>query len=164
MFSILLLAPDQWKLRQQLEGFLQFGGSLVCWEVTVTFCVIAPPTGFIRKRSQCDWRGLITALTAYMTNSISKFLLPIGSFSVILKNVQRANLFTTIVTIICLDTTFNGLILHWTMNHPLLQHRYVTTATLGWENKKLGLWYKQVALCHTHLAAGPTAGVHTPQE
>ncbi len=50
VFSILLLAPDQWKLRQQLEGFLQFGGSLACWGVTVTFDVRAPPTGRTQKR------------------------------------------------------------------------------------------------------------------
>lgn len=53
VFSILLLASDQWKLRQQLEGFLQFGGSLECWEVTVTFDVTAPPSGRTRERSLC---------------------------------------------------------------------------------------------------------------
>lgn len=49
VFSILLLAPDQWKLRQQLEGFLQFGGSLHA-EESVTFSVTAPPTGRTQKR------------------------------------------------------------------------------------------------------------------
>lgn len=62
VFSIPLLASDQWKLRQQLEGFLQFGGSLECWEVTVTFDVTAPPSGRTRERSLC---GLLL-LSLYM--------------------------------------------------------------------------------------------------
>lgn len=106
VFSIPLLASDQWKLRQQLEGFLQFGGSLECWEVTVTFDVTAPPSGRTRERSLCGL--LLLSIHMRLNSSYS------ASLSV-RQHKLRANLFTTVT----------GLKLHCTMN----RFGYVSTLT-----------------------------------
>lgn len=88
VFSILLLAPDQWKLRQQLEGFLQFGGSLACWEVTATLSVTAPPTGHTQEKITEQLAGNSLWLDTWPISS-QKVFHPIFLFSAMLQKTQR---------------------------------------------------------------------------
>lgn len=130
---------------KQLEGFLQFGGSLTYWKTMATYNVRAPPTGC----KQNITRQVLKIPPKYHQQK---------TFSVLTQDFHKIHLQQTFwwvrlnsmhESIYCIGKKYQSRVAVW----------------------KLPLWQRFSNTCQqpdvvypTHLSAGPTGGAHTPQE